>query len=401
MCRAQNEGGQRCASHAKDVVTAAQSKYDRTGKPDDLQALVSAHVEYASTPEGHEKALKALADGDPAPGELPTEMWQRIADDGAALRERNQTIKEAIKAAAAKGDAFHADVVEKMGGSHWYVPAGVRGPKALAKFLDDQHERVHWGAYASVEDDQEAAALDAVLNEVANAPITPNATPDQRLPRTEEERAAWVARLTQGRDSALGMARDRRALIEEHNERMARFGRSGWPTDPAQVPVPLQANGALVRLRNDDGTLSEQEYLVTSGDREEIGVIPLQEIEPGVAENGRPAAVTFKARATSVTGDTRVTVDRLAPASDATIAKYGAGRLEIAENRYTVVDEGDDPNDYRKHQKVVHAWNPGQNAVASFDKWRTENAHKYQPSLFAAAANGPSLGERLKGMFSS
>lgn len=129
MCRALNEGGQRCHTHAKqrlDAVTAdaleAEAQFFATGREPDqprnraahrrararysdaLAALAGARAEYASTPKG-ERALRAmLATGD---GLLPNGLALRVQptpydlqsalNRGLQIRERNNAVRDTLQ----------------------------------------------------------------------------------------------------------------------------------------------------------------------------------------------------------------------------------------------------------------------------------------------------------------
>lgn len=410
MCKAQNEGGQRCAAHAKAAIAKAEDRYDSSGKEEDLQSVVSAYVQYASTSEGFDAMTAKIASGEPGPGDLPAGMWERIQHDGSELRRRNTEIAQAVREATAKGDAFHADVKAKLAGPFRYVPEGVRGPKSLDKYLDNEQHKMRWASTAFVEDLQTAERLDAVLKTVQNAPLTPNAAFEDRLPRSEEERAAWVENLTQKRDFNANMGNDRQKAVVDHNEAMAKFGRQGWEADRSKVVPPLDTQGALVRLRGADGTESEQEYIVwrvTDNDARANGVttvmvLPLNEIENGRCTDHGPKALmpekSFRGQVTDKIGDTVITPERLAPASPETIAKIGSARVETAEDRY-ITEVG--PSEYHH---TVRVWSIGGREEAQFDEFRAEWARKNSPykapkATKAVGEDRLSLGDRMKSIF--
>ena len=105
MCKSKQDGGQRCYSHASKRVTARERAFAKSGTGEALSALVNAHIDLASTPEGHAFAEYAVQQGRPAPGGLPPEMWSRIAEQGAALRERNALLAGVASASLERRDA--------------------------------------------------------------------------------------------------------------------------------------------------------------------------------------------------------------------------------------------------------------------------------------------------------
>ena len=407
MCKGMNEGGQRCASHAKNSIKAAAEDFDRYGDEERLQALISAHVSYASTPEGREVVLANLAAGEPAPGELDSSMWQRIADDGAAVRERNQAVAAAIKEVAAKGEAFHAEVQEKWG-QYRHVPNGVRGPKSLAKFLTDENNKMRFSAVEFAEDFRTADRLDGILAQVQDAPVTPGATFEQRLPRSEEERSAWAAQLTKMAGSNRSTGRLRQEGLVEHNEVMARFGEHGWETDLATVVPPLDTVGALVRVKNDDGTLSDQEYVVRrlhdhdsrADGATTVHLVPLTVVpdtagypkDPDEPHFYQPE-VTFQGQGTDKLGDRVMTLARLGPATESTISRFGH-RMEIEEDRWHTEVA---PHEYHT---TLRGWTIGGRAEAAFDTWRKDWAREHAPYKTPKDSQGnSSFGSRVKGLF--
>lgn len=225
MCRAQNEGGQRCASHAKEAVTSAETRFAASRSADDLQSLVEAHVQYASTPEGQEKARANVADGMPGPGGLDASMWDRIATDGEMLRERNRAVGAAIRTALAPGDAFHAQAAERWGTDGPEMPAGVRSERDLERFLDYEDQRAVATRVGIVNRRAKISALRRLRADIANGPVGWDAPEGVRQPRTQEEKEAWLSQLDSRIEDSRTVNTGHMRGLHKHNLRTARFDR--------------------------------------------------------------------------------------------------------------------------------------------------------------------------------
>lgn len=127
MCKPASEGGQRCAAHTRTALDkavvavsraearieqalesgndrafeAAQADMDRA-----MEDLHRVRVEHASTPTGAAE-FQAIAD-DHRYGKGQQEYYAGILAKGAALREKNQAVADALAAAAAKKAATAA-----------------------------------------------------------------------------------------------------------------------------------------------------------------------------------------------------------------------------------------------------------------------------------------------------
>lgn len=394
MCRAQDEGGQRCASHAKKGVASAESRYASTGSADDLQALVEAHTQYASTPEGQQAVAEKIAAGEQGPGELGPEMWQRIARDGQMLRERNAEVGAAIKAAQAKGDAFLKDAREKWGpDGNAYVLDGIRGPKALQAFLDQKVQNVAGMQNLLEEDRITLAALESLRGQIEAAPLNPQAALEDCQPRTEEERDAWVSRLSSKEARRRASVHMREDSIKEYNERFARFGRPSLAEDSVAHASRMQSPGLLVRMRNEDGTVGEQEYIVTHAQYDgSLSVLPLHPtdapLHPSDTHTPSPSEFAFRAPAVSVTPD------RLVDATPEMVAKYGGRKMHVREDRYkTEVSPGE-------YHTTVRVTSDAANERHAFDEFRQRWAADNSKPFKSAADVKPSFGDRLRNAFS-
>lgn len=110
MCQSKAEGGQRCHSHSLPRVVAAQAAYDASGDHADLDYLIAAQVDLASTSQGslaiRDQIDVAFAAGDPVKAGILTHVLER----GLVLREVNQEIARLYRekiAAATRPELGH------------------------------------------------------------------------------------------------------------------------------------------------------------------------------------------------------------------------------------------------------------------------------------------------------
>lgn len=109
MCKPLNEGGQRCASHAKDRLErkaqAMREAADWAAErgPEGMQhfnqareAWESAAIEYASTPAGAEVLTARLAVAEEAQDGHTSAMLTTILSRGEAMREANAQVRAAL-----------------------------------------------------------------------------------------------------------------------------------------------------------------------------------------------------------------------------------------------------------------------------------------------------------------
>ncbi|MGV8909157.1 MAG: hypothetical protein ACOH1Y_09255 [Propionicimonas sp.] len=284
-------------------MSKTQDRYDQTGSGDDLQVWLAAETDYASTPEGHAEALRKVGAGELAPGELPAEYWQRIADNGALLRERNEMIAQAAKEAVKVGDAFHAAIKERLDGG--YLPESVRGPRALDRFLDREASNLPYLTHQVRVGTSRVASLDSLLSQLEGSVPDPDATWVSRVPRSEQEKHAWTEHLAKLR-AELGEDFDHaREVAAGHMDVLDRFGRPTARLQLAMVePQEPSDLGFVGRIRQEDGSLSTDAFLVYqmgSADQpgpELVRVWPLR--EPG--STSEVSGTGFPARARVTTG---------------------------------------------------------------------------------------------------
>ena len=127
MCNSQAEGGQRCHSHAKTALTAAETKFNAIAAqteafaaagrtiPDDLAAkalqagydLADARARYASTPQGEAdliNRINTLTTGSKTPTVTSTSnptveahAYAEALSDGARLRDRAKAAHDGVR----------------------------------------------------------------------------------------------------------------------------------------------------------------------------------------------------------------------------------------------------------------------------------------------------------------
>jgi hypothetical protein len=98
MCKPQDQGGQRCAAHTRKALAVAVEKHEKAGTPASYDALMAARAEHASTPSGRKEFLKALAEPGVTGGTRAA--LETALDRGARLRDKNQAVRDAVRAAA-------------------------------------------------------------------------------------------------------------------------------------------------------------------------------------------------------------------------------------------------------------------------------------------------------------
>jgi hypothetical protein len=100
MCKAKNEGGTRCAHHARLDLESARKQFDANPTLDNHYEVIAATDAYAATPSGATDLQEQIEAATQCEDTETAETLQASMDRGAALRERNQAVASAVAPAA-------------------------------------------------------------------------------------------------------------------------------------------------------------------------------------------------------------------------------------------------------------------------------------------------------------
>lgn len=368
MCKSQAEGGQRCASHARAAVEHARLVATHRPHPDHLAALIDREIEYASTPEGLAQAIANAEIGAEFPGELGAEMWTKVASGGQLLRERNQMVGAATKAALARGDAFHRDLQDKVGDLD-RVPDTVRDPAKLASYLADRDMTASFYLSRAREWDEERTTIHELQQRLAAVSVDKSASFASAVPRTEEEARQWAEFLAQEDQSCIDLAAKEAAIGANINGLLTRLGKD--PVDVSNGPRDGRDRGFVGYWSSPDGRTDLNRVFVVTGSPYPHGRVDATCYSPDYASNsperhrvGTDGRTYYGRPAGDPALDSRVEADvdpaRLVPASPEHQANL-RGQTNVA---------------YDGNFEFAWGRTPRDTAMQRFDDFRLANAHR-------------------------